>query len=213
MARSMDTWVSNNLDQIIRIVETGPKIAQKYIQNPCLFRKRKFDMRFVVFLKSIMPLDVYVYDEFYTRHSNNEFQMDESSFSVYETHFTVMNYKEGVKLTNIRYFDFEKEFDQEYQGITTFLAIKEKIHQAIKKLFIAFQVQHIKDFEALGQEVSSKCRGMYGIDVMITDEFEPKILEATFSPDCKRACVFNPNFFNEVFGCLFFNDAKNVTKL
>jgi hypothetical protein len=37
--------------------------------------------------------------------------MDEASFSTYETHFTVMNYSEGVKLTNIRYFDFEKEFN------------------------------------------------------------------------------------------------------
>lgn len=31
MARSMDTWVTNNLEQAIRTVETGPKIAQKYI--------------------------------------------------------------------------------------------------------------------------------------------------------------------------------------
>ena len=31
MARSMDTWVTTNLDSIVRMVETGPKIAQKYI--------------------------------------------------------------------------------------------------------------------------------------------------------------------------------------
>jgi len=27
MARSMDTWVSANIDQMLRISETGPKIA------------------------------------------------------------------------------------------------------------------------------------------------------------------------------------------
>lgn len=54
---------------------------------------------------------------------------------------------------------------------------------------------------------------MYGVDVMITDEYEPKILEVTFSPDCKRACKFNPDFFNEVFGCLFFNESKNMIKI
>lgn len=111
MARSMDTWVTQNLDQIIRTVETGPKIAQKYINNTCLYYGRKFDMRFVALLKSLFPLEVYVYDEFYIRFSNNLFDMSESSFGEYETHFTVMNYREGVTLTNIRYFDFEKEFN------------------------------------------------------------------------------------------------------
>jgi len=54
---------------------------------------------------------------------------------------------------------------------------------------------------------------MYGVDVMVTSDFEAKILEATFSPDCKRACKFNPEFFNEVFGCLFLNEEKNVTRI
>lgn len=70
-------------------------------------------MRFVVLLKSVLPLELYVYNEYYTRHSNNPFDMHETSFANYETHFTVMNYKEGVKLTNLRYFDFEKQFDEE----------------------------------------------------------------------------------------------------
>jgi tubulin--tyrosine ligase-like protein 12 len=71
MARSMDTWVSANLDQMLRVSESGPKIAQKYIERPCLFRGRKFDMRFVLLVKSVLPLEVYTYEEFYTRHSNN----------------------------------------------------------------------------------------------------------------------------------------------
>lgn len=130
MARSMDTWVSNNIEQMLRVSETGPKIAQKYISNPCLFRGRKFDMRFVALVKSVLPLEVYVYEEFYTRHSNNQFQMDESSFSVYETHFTVMNYADGgSKMTNIRYFDFEKEFNQENEGKITCAEVINRIHE------------------------------------------------------------------------------------
>ncbi len=85
-------------------------------------------MRFVVLLKSVLPLEVYIYDEFYTRHSNNQYEMTESSFANYETHFTVMNYKEGVALTNVRYFDFEKEFDAEYAGVITFDIIKKRIY-------------------------------------------------------------------------------------
>lgn len=170
-------------------------------------------MRFVVLLKSVLPLEVLVYEEFYTRHSNNPFQMDESSFGTYETHFTVMNYSEGVTLTNIRYFDFEKEFDQENEGKVRFADVRQKIHVAMKQVFVAFQLKHGKDLEALPMDASRRCRAMYGVDVMITDEYEPKILEVTFQPDCGRACKFNPAFFNEVFGCLYFNDEKNMIRI
>ena len=79
-----------------------------------------------------------------------------------------MNYKEGVALTNVRYFDFEKEFDEEYKGIITFSVIKKRIYDAIKKLFVAFQVKHAKDFEHIADQ-TRRCRSIYGVDVMITD--------------------------------------------
>lgn len=95
-------------------------------------------MRFVVLLKSVLPLELYIYEEFYTRFSNNPFEMNEISFANYETHFTVMNYKEGVALTNVRYFDFEKEFNEEQKGKATFDKIKARIYNAIKQVFVAF---------------------------------------------------------------------------
>jgi len=53
-----------------------------------------------VLLKSLMPLQLFVTEEFYIRFSNNQFTMEESTFQEYETHFTVMNY--GKDMTNIR---------------------------------------------------------------------------------------------------------------
>lgn len=41
--------------------------------------------------------------------------------------FTVMKYKAKVKMTNLRYFAFEQQFDD----------IKTNINHAIKQLFIA----------------------------------------------------------------------------
>ncbi|GFO03608.1 tubulin--tyrosine ligase-like protein 12, partial [Plakobranchus ocellatus] len=76
LARSIDTCVSNNIDQIIRIHESGPKVACKYIEDPVLFyredigAKVKFDIRYMVLLSSVKPLKVYAYQVFYLRFAN-----------------------------------------------------------------------------------------------------------------------------------------------
>lgn len=51
-----------------------------------------------------------------------------------------------------------------------------------------------------------------GLDVMIDlNNFEPKMLEITFSPDCIRACKFTPSFYNDIFGLLFLNKNEDET--
>jgi tubulin--tyrosine ligase-like protein 12 len=53
MARSMDMIVTNNLDVVLRSLETGPKLAQKYIHRPLTIRKNKIDLRYCVLLRSV----------------------------------------------------------------------------------------------------------------------------------------------------------------
>lgn len=122
----------------MRLVDTGPKVAQKYITNPITFKKRKIDLRYVVILKSLMPLELFVHNEFFIRFSNNEFTMNETTFQEYETHFTVMNYG-GKDMTNMRCHEFMQEFDKEYadRGIR-FEELNEKVYKAIADVFIAF---------------------------------------------------------------------------
>jgi len=79
LARGMDTHVSQDLNFILRLPWTGPKIAQKYIEDPVLFSRPvigqvKFDVRYVILLKSVQPLEAYVYKEFFIRFANLPFQ-------------------------------------------------------------------------------------------------------------------------------------------
>lgn len=65
MARTIDTSITDNLSAIIRMMETGPKICQKYIEHPALFKGKKFDLRYIVLLRSIDPLEIYLTDIFW----------------------------------------------------------------------------------------------------------------------------------------------------
>lgn len=65
MARTIDTTVTSNISAIIRLMETGPKICQKYIEHPALFQGRKFDIRYLVLVRSMNPLEIFLADTFW----------------------------------------------------------------------------------------------------------------------------------------------------
>ncbi|CAL2274533.1 unnamed protein product [Prunus armeniaca] len=90
MARTIDTTVTGNISAIIRLMETGPKICQKYIEHPALFQGKKFDIRYIVLVRSMNPLEIFLSDTFWVRLANNQYSLDQHSLFEYETHFTVM---------------------------------------------------------------------------------------------------------------------------
>lgn len=65
MARTIDTSVTGNLSAIIRLMETGPKICQKYIEHPVLYRGKKFDLRYIVLVRNMNPLELFITDIFW----------------------------------------------------------------------------------------------------------------------------------------------------
>lgn len=65
MARTIDTTITSNLSAIIRLMETGPKICQKYIEHPALFKGRKFDLRYIVLVRSMNPLEIFLAEVFW----------------------------------------------------------------------------------------------------------------------------------------------------
>ena len=57
------------------------------IEKPILCGGKKFDLRFIVLLKSVVPLELYVYNLFYPRLANVDYTLD--NLEVFEKHFTV----------------------------------------------------------------------------------------------------------------------------
>jgi tubulin--tyrosine ligase-like protein 12 len=134
LARSLDTIVTSNLDQILKVMETGPKIAQKYIERPLLYKGKKHDFRFIIPVRSIRPLEAYIYNTFWLRASNNPYTLDRLSFNEYETHFTVMNYRSKYKDcpdSNTYLQQFPEHYGTKVNWDTIYNKIKKVIYDAL----------------------------------------------------------------------------------
>lgn len=206
LARSLDTHITSDLSHIIRLAQTGPKIVQKYIEKPVLFYrpdskgKVKFDVRYVILVTSVEPLVAHVYKSFFLRFSNIPFSMDQ--FDVYEKHFTVMNYNENAALKHLKCEDFLVEWDEQYKD-HSWSAIEDMICEMLKETFTNAASMP----PPCGIANNPQSRGLYAADIMLNwaegDTIQPKLLEINFIPDCKRACEYYKDFYNDIFKLLF----------
>lgn len=202
MTRGIDCQVTNSLDFVIRSIETGPKIVQKYIDRPFLMDGKKIDLRFIVLLRSASPLIIGVYKHFWIRSANLTFNLHHSFNYSYETHFTVMNYS-GHAMKHIKDAEFISYFESKTG--TSWEEKQQEIYDSIKELFIiATSSVHME---------REKSRAIYGIDVMMDEDLQPYLLEVNFCPDCERAVKYYPEFTNQIFNSLFFEEQDGILYL
>ena len=203
MSRSMDMLITDNIKEIIRAVETGPKICQKYICNPLLMNNKKFDLRFIIAIKSLLPLELYFYEKmFWIRSANKDYNKESLSFDDYEVHFTVMNYsKFGMQtIYDKDFIKYLKDRNIEWEPIYN------KLRMKVKNVILLA----CKDCP---QMINYCSRAIYGLDAMLDDQLEPHIIEINYQPDCTRACKFVPEFYNDIFSTLFFEKDSGMTKV
>ena len=219
LARGLDTHISNNITQIVRLPATGPKIAQKYIENPVLFYRSaldaqvKFDVRYVVLLKSVQPLETFIHRKFYLRFSNKPFSLDH--FDDYEKHFTVMNYQDNAELHHVKCEDFLELWKEQYPQ-NCWTDIEDQICDMLYEVFECAT----KGSAPTAIQPCPQSRALYAADIMLAWEqkigddmesgkIQPKLLEINFTPDCKRACDYYPEFYNDIFKLLFLNEPND----
>jgi tubulin--tyrosine ligase-like protein 12 len=165
LARSLDTHVTDQLDMILRLSVSGPKVVQKYIERPVLFHRQdldhrvKFDVRYIILLSSVKPLKAYAYKRFWLRFANKPFELDH--FDEYERHFTVMNYT-ATTLHKMLCHDFIHQFEEQYPN-QSWATVEGRIFQMLSEL-----LQAATKGQAPGSIVNNpQSRAMYAVDLML----------------------------------------------
>lgn len=215
LARALDTHITDQLSYIIRLRESGPKIACKYIENPVLIHfddvgDVKFDIRYILLLSSVSPLKLYAYRIFWLRFANKPYSLD--SLDDYEKHFTVMNYEDDFPLRQVHYDDFMPIFNNQYPEFG-WEDTEKKIFAMFRSLFLAATSKPYPKCIA----PSPNSRAMYAADLMLkwtkddsgNRSIQPVLCEINFCPDCDRACQYHPRFANDVLSCLFLDDIED----
>jgi len=220
LARGLDMQVCSDLQHILRLPASGPKIGQKYLHNPVLFRREelgmvKFDIRYIILLSSVEPLKVFAYNRFWLRFANIPFSLDK--LDLYEKHFTVMNYTD-TNLKQMFCHDFIKQFECQNPGYP-WAEVEANIFKMLRAVFDGATALP----PPAGMGHSKQSGAMYATDLMLNWEknekgdkiIVPKVLEFNWLPDCERACDYYPEFFNNVFSVLWLGETEgqHVTKL
>lgn len=213
LARGLDTHITPNIAEIMSHSETGPKIAQKYIENPVLFYrpeiqgKAKFDIRYIVLLKDAgTSPEIYMHNNFFLRFANRPYELN--NFDEYEKHFTVMNYIATANLRHMKCDEFLSEWSEQYPDVP-WKEIEDQIAQAFKELFQAA----VSKPPPCGIGRSPQSRAVYAADVMLAwenDKMQIKLLEMNWTPDCQRACQYYASFYNDIFKVLFLNEYNDT---
>ncbi|KAL7310798.1 hypothetical protein PS15m_010245 [Mucor circinelloides] len=196
MARGLGLDITNNLSEIVRQHDNPvPKIAQRYLVSPCLYNGKKFDLRYIVLVRRTEPnLLALVYNMFWTRLANKKYDMD--NLDDYECQFTVMNYSK-YEMTQLDHKSFIHNMEKQHN--IKWDQVQKDINAAIKHVLVA-AASTPQPLGLAGRDTSKfDAFSVYGFDIMLTDDFKPVVIETNFSPDCTRACQYDPEFVNNIF--------------
>ncbi|KAG7391969.1 Protein monoglycylase ttll8 [Phytophthora pseudosyringae] len=195
MSRGRGIRVFNDLDQLLEYVDVENHkecqwVAQKYIENPLLLCKRKFDIRQWVLVTGWDPLTVWFNDNCYLRFSSEEYSMDDLSDQyVHLTNNSIQKYSDKF---NDVYATDDGEMQVEgnmwhSDDFKTFLSTKMRkpevwdahMHPRMKEIV----VQSLQCVQDQVQHRGNSCE-LFGYDFMVDENLTPWLIEVNSSPAC-----------------------------
>ena len=163
------------IEQSLTATNDSGLIVQKYIENPLIIDKRKFDIRQWVLVTSLNPLTIYMWKEPYLRFGAEDYIMDDLN-NIY-SHLT-----NNSIAKHSSQFKKEKKFEGDMWKCSNFEKLLgeakwKEIHQKIKNAIIC-------SFYAVHHEIKQRenSHELYGYDFMIDEDLNVYLIEVNASP-------------------------------
>jgi tubulin monoglycylase TTLL3/8 len=163
------------IEQSLTATNDSGLIVQKYIENPLIIKKRKFDIRQWVLVTSLNPLVIWMWKEPYLRFGAEDYIMDDLN-NIYShlTNNSIAKHSEQFKN--------EKNFEGDMwtcQDFASFIGENEwkDIHEKIKNAIIC-------SFYAVHHEIKQRGNSheLFGYDFMIDEDKNVYLIEVNASP-------------------------------
>ena len=181
--RGTGITVCKSLEEIMMITRPAPDktfILQKYIENPLLINKRKFDIRCYAMITSINGvMQGYFYLDGYLRTTSQEYSVDEVDPFVHLTNDAIQKhstdygkFENGNKLS---YREFQKYLDTNHKEVNFTSQILPKIKSIVKQTMLAA-------YTSIDSNRRMHCMEIFGYDFMIDQDFKPWLIEVNTNP-------------------------------
>lgn len=186
-------------------------IAQQYVEKPLTWKRKdrddlshKFDIRWMVCVKSIKPLSVYMSLISWPRFADKPYSL--TDIHGFEKHSAYQS--RGAEVLTVPLPEIISEWNERAEKNVSYEKIQEITVDSIKQLF-----ESAANEPPVCMGYYSRSGAQYALDVVYEKNedgsVQPIILEANFSPDCSRA-VGDGNYqdyFDHMFDTLFIDDS------
>lgn len=222
--RSLGVVVSESLPQLLRLMETGPKVVCKYITRPVTLRAHKFDLRLYLLVRKGAPSSqAYLHKHVLCRMANEPFALRD--WEDFQRHMTVFHYRTDMDTKHkLPFPEFVRAFDEEHgdRDEGAFARVWQGLEAMAADVVTAACEDDDENGEAKGMGHFGKGRALLGLDVMLEwvgeeekRRMEPRLLEVTYAPDLRRVLQERRSFVNEVFQTLVLDEVvgEHVTRV
>lgn len=152
-------------------------LIQKYIENPLLFKGRKFDIRVFLLVDHLMNL--YIFKEGHLKTSSEVYDINSKETFIHITNYSLQkgnpNFEKFEKGNELSYSDFQNYLNEFYPGVNVYRDIMPKIKEMLSLVLCSAA-------RKLNKKNITYTFEIYGCDLILDNEFNPYLFEINDNP-------------------------------